>query len=267
MNANRYRLIFDKRTGMLVPVAEFVAAATKGRGRGHGDGMGDTTTPKWNRLGAAMAVAFGGLGIPLSINAQMMVDPSSGATLNTSANGVPLINIVDPNASGLSHNRFEEFNVGADGAIFNNSLTDGVSQIGGAAMRNPNLTREATGILTEVTGTDISRIQGAMEVYGGKADLLIANPKGASLSGDKGIYLSNTLSMPINNVFSGFVGADVGVVQDSLQNAQAQVISGFALGLRGNWKHASFSITHAEPMQRVYKSARDVLYATATVRF
>jgi filamentous hemagglutinin len=267
MNANRYRLIFDKKTGMLVPVAEFTASAKKGNARGHGDGMGDTTTPKWSRLGAAMAVGFGGLGVPLSLSAQMVVDPSSGATLNTGANGVPLINIVDPNASGLSHNRFQEFNVGTDGAVFNNSLHDGRSQIGGHVMKNPHLTREATGILTEVTGTDISRIQGAMEVFGGKADLLIANPKGASVAGDKGLYLSNTLSMPINNVFSGFVGADVGVVQDSLPDAARQVISGFALGLRGNWKHASFSVTHAEPMQRVHKSARDVLYATATVRF
>jgi hypothetical protein len=34
MNANRYRLIFDKRTGMLIPVAEFTPAArTSSRAR------------------------------------------------------------------------------------------------------------------------------------------------------------------------------------------------------------------------------------------
>jgi hemolysin activation/secretion protein len=69
-------------------------------------------------------------------------------------------------------------------------------------------------------------------------------------------------------VLTGFIGADVGVVQVNVPNAPHQVISGFALGLRGNWKYGNFSITHAEPMQKVYqKGARDVLYATATLRF
>ena len=100
------------------------------------------------------------------------------------------------------------------------------------------------------------------------AEFTTSAGKGASVSGDKGVYLANTVSMPINNVFSGFVGADVGVVQNNVPNAPRQVISGFALGLKGNWKHGNFSITHAEPMQTVHKKgARDVLYATATVRF
>ncbi|BCT93477.1 hypothetical protein LYSHEL_25010 [Lysobacter helvus] len=102
--------------------------------------------------------------------------------------------------------------------------------------------------------------------------------KGASVSGDRGIYLSNTVSMPINRVLTAFVGADIGVVDSNHSDKRHEAISGFALGLRGNWKHASFSITHAEPMQNRRDppadprnpppdNARDVLYATATLRF
>jgi len=70
MNANRYRLIFDKRTGMLIPVAEFTPAARKGNGRGAGEGMGDTTSPKWNRMFVAMTLAAGGLGSSWSLHSQ-----------------------------------------------------------------------------------------------------------------------------------------------------------------------------------------------------
>jgi len=100
------------------------------------------------------------------------------------------------------------------------------------------------------------------------AEFTTSAKKGASVSGDRGIYLSNTVSMPINNVLTGFVGADIGVVDSNKTGLKHETISGFALGLRGNWKHASFSLTHAEPLQGAKpNTARDVLYATATLRF
>ncbi|HKN79314.1 MAG TPA: filamentous hemagglutinin N-terminal domain-containing protein, partial [Lysobacter sp.] len=184
MNANRYRLIFDKRTGMLIPVAEFTPAARKGNGRGAGEGMGDTTSPKWNRMFVAMTLAAGGLGSSWSLHSQNMPTPdgSTNTTVTQTINGTPLINIANPN-NGLSHNRFTDFNVGAQGVVFNNSRVDGVSQIGGSAMKNPHLQQNATGILAEVTGTDISRLQGTMEVFGPAADLLIANPNGLYVNG------------------------------------------------------------------------------------
>jgi filamentous hemagglutinin family protein len=269
MNANRYRLIFDKRTGMLIPVAEFTPAARKGNGRGAGEGMGDTTSPKWNRMFAAMTLAAGGLGSSWSLHSQnlpLTPDGSTNTTVTQTINGTPLINIANPN-NGLSHNRFTDLNVGAQGVVFNNSRVDGVSQIGGSAMKNPHLQQNATGILAEVTGTDISRLQGTMEVFGPAADLLIANPKGNSVFGDKGAYLSNTLNVPIAAGFVGFVGADVGVVQDNVPDAKKTVVSGWAVGVRGSWRNASITLTHAAPIKSPYPTKGDVLYAMASLRF
>src|SRR5690349_4680554 len=99
MNKNRYRLIHDKRTGKLIPVAEFTTASKKNRAGGAGDGMGETTVPSWHLWGAALAIWGGAL---LPANAQVVVDttnPAHAATMSTTANDTPLMNIVNPNAA------------------------------------------------------------------------------------------------------------------------------------------------------------------------
>ncbi|WP_226813762.1 two-partner secretion domain-containing protein, partial [Bordetella pertussis] len=97
--------------------------------------------------------------------------------------GVPVIDIVAPDANGLSHNRLREFDVGPPGLVFNNSLTEGRSQLAGYLNRNPGLRQAATAILTEITGTRPSRLHGALEVFGRRADLIVANPNGLSVDG------------------------------------------------------------------------------------
>lgn len=51
--------------------------------------------------------------------------------MDKSANNIAVVNINDPNSAGVSHNHFTDFNVGARGAIINNSAVNAVSQIGG----------------------------------------------------------------------------------------------------------------------------------------
>ncbi|MGY4533697.1 filamentous hemagglutinin family protein [Pseudomonas sp. TE3786] len=106
--------------------------------------------------------------------AQVVVEPGQSTTISQSGNSVPVVEIANPNSKGLSRNRFTEFNVDQPGLIFNNSLRDGVSQIGEQVMHNPNLSSEAKAILAEVTGNNPSTIAGTLEVFGGRADILIA---------------------------------------------------------------------------------------------
>jgi filamentous hemagglutinin family protein len=97
---------------------------------------------------------------------------------------VPVIDIVAPNASGLSHNFYSEYNVGAQGVVLNNSLADGHSELAGALQANPHLDGTAAStILNEVVGHNRSNINGPQVVFGAAADYVLANPNGIMLNG------------------------------------------------------------------------------------
>ena len=110
-------------------------------------------------------------------------DPNAGAnrpTIDTSANGVPVINIVRPNDKGISHNKYQDFNVPNQGAILNNAGTETNTQLAGWIDKNNNFNPNdaARLILNEVTGANASRLNGYLEVAGQRADVIIANPNG-----------------------------------------------------------------------------------------
>jgi len=106
-------------------------------------------------------------------------------TIIDAPNGVPVENIARPNAEGLSHNKFTEFNVGTDGLVINNSKGVARSNLGGLIVGNPNLqgTGPATTILNEVTSSNRSLLEGATEVHGRQADYILANPNGITCNG------------------------------------------------------------------------------------
>ncbi|MGQ5247192.1 two-partner secretion domain-containing protein [Xanthomonas arboricola pv. corylina] len=119
--------------------------------------------------------------------AQVAPTPNPGGQTpgqQVAANGVPVVDIVAPNARGISHNRYSNFNVGPNGLILNNSAQISKTELGGYVAGNDNLQRSgaASLILNEVTSAS-SRLQGYTEIAGAKAQLVIANPNGISCDG------------------------------------------------------------------------------------
>ena len=116
-------------------------------------------------------------------------DGTTNTQVTQTASGIDQINIAAPNSSGLSHNKFIDYNVNQSGQILNNfsgNESDVIStQIGGLVLANPNLrsSGSATVILNEVTSANISELRGYVEVAGTKADVIIANPNGIFCSG------------------------------------------------------------------------------------
>lgn len=119
--------------------------------------------------------------------AELTIDAAAGgnAQLGQAGNGVPIVNIATPNASGLSHNKFRDYNVDAQGLILNNATSRTQStQLGGIIVGNPNLTGGAAGlILNEVTGSNPTQLRGYTEVAGQSAHVIVANPYGVTCNG------------------------------------------------------------------------------------
>ncbi|NLS19406.1 filamentous hemagglutinin N-terminal domain-containing protein [Rhizobium sp. P40RR-XXII] len=121
-----------------------------------------------------------------SVSASTTAPAANQPGVGTAPNGVPLIDIVTPNGTGLSHNKYDNFNVGTPGLILNNFNGEvGTSNLGGATPGNPNLRNSgpASVILNEVTSGNRSALNGPTEVFGGRADVVIANPNGITCSG------------------------------------------------------------------------------------
>ncbi|WP_420895292.1 hemagglutinin repeat-containing protein [Sinorhizobium meliloti] len=157
--------------------------------------IGKSSSAKWiGRIARqSLATALSALLAfqPLLARAQS-VTPDAGAPLANQAgvgvapNGVPLIDIVTPNTRGLSHNKYDRFNVDEPGLILNNYDGGvGKSLLGGVTPGNANLRNSgpAAVILNEVTSGNRSQLLGPTEIFGGRADVIVANPNGITCDG------------------------------------------------------------------------------------
>ena len=122
--------------------------------------------------------------IPLAM-ANPVVPNSSrlGPKMDVASNGTSIVNINTPNDKGLSHNQYDSFSINNNGLILNNANRPVSTELAGYIMGNPNLVGPtAKTILNEVTGTNSTAMNGALEVAGNKAHVIIANPNGISIN-------------------------------------------------------------------------------------
>ncbi|SUI36840.1 Hemolysin precursor [Serratia grimesii] len=135
------------------------------------------------KLAASLAIILASLSASYA-GEIVAANGANGPGVSTAGNGAQVVNIVTPNDHGLSHNQYQDFNVNQPGAVLNNSLDPGLSQLAGQLGANPNLAgREASVILNEVISRNPSLLHGQQEIFGMAADYVLANPNGISCSG------------------------------------------------------------------------------------
>jgi filamentous hemagglutinin len=210
MNKTRYRIVFNKARGCLMAVAETAIA--------HGRGASGATTSSATLSGQLRLSVLGLVCkwlagtvlvcLPLAwlaplqaqtVATRIVADPTAPLaqrpTVLTTSNGLVQVDIRTPSAAGVSRNTYNQFDVGAAGAVLNNSRTPVQTQQGGWVQGNPWLaTGSARVILNEVNSSNPSYLQGYIEVAGQRAQVIIANPSGIAINGG-GFINADTATM------------------------------------------------------------------------
>jgi len=189
MNKHCYRLIFSRTHGELRVVSELARSCSSEPGQHRGAGIAAE-----NRLWVTLRRAVWLLGLAMfaapvmasGIVADGSAAPGQRPEVIATQNGLPQVNITAPNQAGVSHNQYQQFDVDHKGAILNNSAVMTSTQMAGMIQGNPNLnpnSAPARVILNEVNSNNPSQLRGFLEVAGGKAQVIVANPAGIVCNG------------------------------------------------------------------------------------
>jgi filamentous hemagglutinin len=189
MNRKCYRIVFNEKRGQWMAVAESAMNDGKTAGTASGEGARSSIRAGLRMIRFSLLLALGLAAIlPRGADAQAVAYKAAPArqqaTILNAGNGVPLVNIQTPNASGLSHNSYSRFDVQSQGLILNNARGKVATQLGGWVQGNPWLAAgTARIILNEVVSSTPSLLGGIIEVAGDKAQVIIANPAGVTCAG------------------------------------------------------------------------------------
>ncbi|BEO60055.1 hypothetical protein SMQE30_04780 [Serratia marcescens] len=189
MNKHCYRLIFSRTHGELRVVSELARSCSSEPGQRIGSGITGVSR-LWVTVRRSVwllgLLMFAGPVMADGIVADGGANPSQRPEVINTQNGLPQVNITAPNQAGVSHNQYQQFDVDAKGAILNNSAVMTSTQMAGMIQGNPNLnpnSAPARVILNEVNSNNPSQLRGFMEVAGGKAQVIVANPAGIVCNG------------------------------------------------------------------------------------
>ncbi|MDG6894663.1 hemagglutinin repeat-containing protein [Volucribacter amazonae] len=191
MNKQYFRVIFSKTLQRLVVVSELAKSSDKSTSNKQSAVNFKPILASLTTLGFHLFCALGFVTFSMPVLADTLIikaDPNAPKNQQPivlqTANGLPQVNIQTPNNKGLSHNKYQDFNVDNKGAILNNSHKAIQTQQAGFIQGNPYLAKgEAKVILNEVTSNNPSQLKGYLEVAGRKAEIIIANPNGLYCDG------------------------------------------------------------------------------------
>ena len=193
MNKKLYRVIFNKKRGLQMVVAE-IAKTSGGKEKTATDEKVPALkslfyTLKPITLFVSLSLGFVTLSSPVYGASDIVADKQAAKhqqpqVINT-ANGITQVNIQTPNNKGVSHNKYQQFDVAQQGAILNNSSKISQTQIAGHVQGNEFLKNSGPAkiILNEVNSRNPSQLNGVLEVAGQKAQVIIANPSGITCNG------------------------------------------------------------------------------------
>ncbi|WLP94210.1 DUF637 domain-containing protein [Psychrobacter sp. M13] len=195
MNKHCYRVVFNKARGMMMVVSEAAKSNSKTAGDGSRNNVSNTKIATSNssslsRLVVAILCCQSMVYTQVQAatsqiqNTASNIPTSQRAALLKAANGTPIVNIRTPNSNGLSHNTYNQFDIGSNGAILNNSMGGANTQLAGTIAGNQYLGKNvANTILNEVRSNAPAKFQGNLEVAGQRADIVIASPSGLQIQG------------------------------------------------------------------------------------
>jgi filamentous hemagglutinin len=207
MNKSRYRVIFNKKTGVFAAVSELAKRHTKSTISGNTVVEGYVRSAffiRFSKLAVCIALLCNGINV---VSAQVVAATNAPQKpiVTTTQNHVTDIQIVAPNSAGVSHNQYQHFDINQQGAILSNNVGVANTQLGGWVAPNPQLQNSgpAKVIVNEVTSTDKSVLKGYLEVAGQRADVIVSNPNGISVGNFGVINASRSVLTTGKPIFGG----------------------------------------------------------------